>query len=185
MQILKNLIILKEVDFSWTSCLSFSHGAELKGEVSTRILSLSLAPYTSQVAFHRWAGCLNYPAEVTTWQPTPTFTVCHMVGAFQLLPSLPALQNTLLRVHSLAVLFSLSETVWQLQTLNANSMPFSLLFTNSSKMLHLLFLPNPCITGAKRQQPLSELSIIAAYSALSFGMLHTLFCDLATVLSAS
>lgn len=41
-------------------------------------------------------------------------------------------------VCSLAVIFSLSETVWQL---NANLMPFSLLFMNSSKMLHLLSLP--------------------------------------------
>lgn len=47
----------------------------------------------------------------------------------------------LLRVCSLAVIFSLSETVWQVETLNANLMPFSLLFMNSSKMLHLLSLP--------------------------------------------
>lgn len=41
----------------------------------------------------------------------------------------------------LAVIFSLSESVWQLETLNSNSMPFSLSFINSSKMLHLLSLP--------------------------------------------
>lgn len=141
MQFIKNLITPKEVDFSWMSCLSFNHGTELKAEDSIRILSVSLAPYTSQVAFHWRAGCSNYPAEVTTWQPTPAFTLCHIVGASQLLPSLLAIQNMLLRVQSLAVIFSLSETAWQLETLNANSMPFSLLFMNSSKMLHLLSLP--------------------------------------------
>lgn len=104
-------------------------------------------------------------------------------GCFPAPPQPPPLQNMLLRVHSLAVIFSLSETVWQLETLNANSMPFSLLFMNSAKMLHLLSLP--ILVGAKRWQPLSELSIIAAYSALTFCMLHTLFCDLATLLSAS
>lgn len=108
MQFLKNLITPKEANFSWTSCLSFNHGTELKAEVSARILSFSLAPYTSQVAFHRWAGCLNYPAKSTTWQPTPAFTLCHMVGAFQLLPGLLVLQNMLLREH-----WQCTERGWQ------------------------------------------------------------------------
>lgn len=89
MQFIKNLITPKEADFSWMSCLSFNHGTELKAEDSIRILSVSLAPYTSQVAFHWRAGCSNDPAEVTTWQPTPAFTLCHIVGASPAPPQPP------------------------------------------------------------------------------------------------
>lgn len=52
-----NFITPKEADFSWTSCLSFNHGTELKAEDSARILSVNLVPCTSQVAFHSWAEC--------------------------------------------------------------------------------------------------------------------------------
>lgn len=51
--------------------------------------------------------------------------------------------NMLLGIHSLAVTFRPSETFWQLETLNANFMPFSLLFMNRSNMGHFLSLPIP------------------------------------------
>lgn len=50
-------------------------------------------------------------------------------------------RNMLLGVQSLAVTCSPSETFWQLETLNANLMPFPLLFMNSSKIGHFLSSP--------------------------------------------
>lgn len=55
----------------------------------------------------------------------------------------------LLGVHGPPVIGSPSETLWQLEILNANLTLFSLLFRNISKTEHFSLLANSCTAGAK------------------------------------